>query len=168
MVIYVALFPYFPQVNEIPPLPLWHIVRILNLTSSAMISLICCWCSQQRALNWMSVLSCCWNLIHMLMSWIPMDFSLLCHRYYPPTLCHPLLFLTVFVSLVHSWLSLLLRIPTSFTVTTHSLIVIVRCDTFTAGEDMNLCCHQAVSRFWVTGMHDLAPLKCFLQINRTR
>lgn len=31
----------------------------------------------------MSVFPCCWNLIHMLMRWIPMEFYVLCCRYHP-------------------------------------------------------------------------------------
>lgn len=63
-----------------------------------------CWYLQQQAVNRVSVLSCCWNLIHMLMSKIPMVFFLLCHRYYPSNSLHPphTNFLSVFVSFVRS------------------------------------------------------------------
>lgn len=69
------------------------------------------------ALNWMSASSCCWNLIHMLMSWIPMDFSLRCCRYHSQTLCSPLLGFCLVVSLFPAhYFARFLRVTTFFTV----------------------------------------------------
>lgn len=126
----------------------------LTITFSAIISLT-------TVLNSVSVFSACWNSIQMLMSRIPMDFSLLCHRYHlHKTQQHsPPRFLSVFVSLVLSnFHSLSGSKPCSQQSGTK---LVVPSATFPAGINMHMHHHQVMQRLWKINCYFPSCQRCY-------
>lgn len=101
----------------------------------------------------MSVFSCCWNLIHMLMRWIPMDFSLLCRRYHLQHSMPPPLAFCQFLSLSRS-LTFMLSLGHKLA---HSNLLY---------GSMQFCLCQVVERFRQISIHLSVCLKCFFPVNR--